>query len=217
MKSKLLLVVSAASIVLSNITIAWSNSTEPLDTTTPPPNVLPTPPSTTDNLPVNNPTDTNINNTNTEVSNKATFSCEAKGDLLLTVAKAEGKEDIAIFDWNEKHFSDRVQAAEICEKAATKLQTYYDNSKLNNISFASGKVNEKPLLCIQEVKEGETLNGRSSNCTEADEVLVPLDSSQKAGRVLCDVIVDDRQKPSSCKITQRGDFPMRFRFNWFPF
>ncbi len=207
MKSKILLAVSAMSIVLSSVTIAWSDSTDK----------LPSPPPTNIDRPVDNSIDTNSNTTNTESSNKATFACEAKEDLLLTVAKVEGKDDLVIFDWDEQHFSDRIKATEVCEKAATKLQAYYDSGKLNNISFASGKIAEKPLLCIQEIKEGQTVNGRSSGCLDTDEVLANLDASQKAGEVLCDVIVDEEQKPQSCKITHRGDFTMRFRFNWFPF
>jgi Circadian oscillating protein COP23 len=207
MKSKILLAVSAVSIVLSSVTSGWSNPTDK----------LPAPPPTNVDRPVDNSTNTNANTTNTETSTKATFACEAKEDLLLTIAKVEGKDDLAIFDWDEQHFSDRIKATEICEKAATKLQAYYDSGKLKNISFASGKIDDKPLLCIQEIKEGQTVNGRSSGCLDTDEVLANLDTSQKAGEVLCDVIVDEEQKPQSCKIQHRGDFTMRFRFNWFPF
>jgi hypothetical protein len=214
MKSKLLIAVSAVSIVLSSVTISRSDIVQPTLTPTPTPSVLPTPPSTTDDRPTNDSTETNVD---TEVSNKATFGCEAKEDLLLTVARVEGKDDIAIFDWDEQHFSDRVKAKEICEKAATKLQGYYDRGTLQNISFASGNIDNTPLLCIQEIKEGETLNGRSSKCVDTDEVLVSLDSSQKAGKVLCDVIVEEEQKPAVCKTITRGDFTMRFRFNWLPF
>jgi hypothetical protein len=221
MKSKLLIAVSAVSIVLSSVTSSWSDIVQPTlaPTPTPTPSVLPTPPSTTNDRPTNNSTETNVNTeeSNPEVSNKATFGCEAKEDLLLTVAKIEGKDDIAIFDWDEQHFNDRVKAKEICEKAATKLQGFYDRGTLQNISFASGNIDDTPLLCIQEIKEGETLNGRSSKCVDTDEVLVTLDSSQKAGKVLCDVIVEEAQRPAVCKTITRGDFTMRFRFNWLPF
>jgi hypothetical protein len=206
MKSQILLAIFAVSFSFGSATNGWSNTM-----------TLPSPPPTEVDRPIDSGTNPDTTNSNPSEA-KPTFACEAKEELLLTVAKLEGQqEDIAIFDWDEEHFVDRTKAKEICENTASKLQSYYDSGKLNNISFAAGKVDDKPLLCIQELKEGQTLNGRSSKCLDTDEVLVNLDSAQKAGEVLCALIVNEEQKPQSCKIQHRGDFTMRFRFNWLPF
>ena len=139
------------------------------------------------------------------------FICDTSSDTPITIARIsleDSQEERPMLHWKKEYFPSRSQAEELCQQVAAKLQNYYENDELKNFALASGWVDGQPVVCIEQTKD--------SDCTQ-DRVLFTLETTNKPGNALYEMLAADLQEQQEERPPTRGDFPTRFGFDWLLF
>ena len=123
---------------------------------------------------------------------------------MLREHDAHDVEVVEAVEHQEVHLRDE----ELCQQVAAKLQNYYENDELKNFALASGWVDGQPVVCIEQTKD--------SGCTQ-DRVLFTLETTNKPGNALYEMLAADLQEQQEERPPTRGDFPTRFGFDWLLF
>ncbi|MGK7872545.1 MAG: COP23 domain-containing protein [Xenococcaceae cyanobacterium] len=136
------------------------------------------------------------------------FICETSSGTPITVARIfepGSQKDQHVLRWVTQHFPDFTKAQELCQTVAAKLQNYYDNGELKNMSLVldKGPDNSNQLtVCVEEIKR---------NCILSDRVLFTLETDNPE-KVSKDIFSEDWRQQ---RIIDRGVFKLPFGF--FPF
>jgi hypothetical protein len=170
-------------------------------------------------VPVPQVIDNTTTSSSTGLAEGVAFGCEISEGIPVTFVKINsdsGQQQKSILYWVSKHFPDPIQAQELCENVARKLQSAYSSNGLKDMGIYAGKIDvnmpKQYVLCLKQT-EGTSCNAQDlilfagqTNCLDPKAVLYDMGSRE---------IVDTKQRPL-CSGT-KGDFTTRLLFNWLPF
>ena len=137
-----------------------------------------------------------------------TFFCNTDGALPVTALRvnpdadtatnAEGSQQVhALLTWTNEHFPVTERAAQLCQQAAGRLQTYAQQSDPSQFSFTTGEVDGLPAICVEAV---------AGDGCQRDRLLTSLEAGQDAKTVLLSMTPEENH-PETIPTT-RGDFPL---------
>lgn len=134
---------------------------------------------------------------------RASFACVTNGNTPVTIVNSADGKQASLLHWYDRYFSSQGEARQLCQSVAEKLELYNNRNGLKNVSFATGTVNNRSIVCLKN-------NGR---CTSADPELFVLNTDQSPNLVLKDMT----NFPDDARITRRGHFTIPLNFFDFPF
>ncbi|ERN39935.1 hypothetical protein KR51_00035330 [Rubidibacter lacunae KORDI 51-2] len=136
-----------------------------------------------------------------------TFSCDQVDGQPVTLASIDRSgsvESRPVLNWDDAYFTSAEETEQICQQVASKLQSYYDNGELAELTLVAEDVAGEPTVCLEQEQD--------SGCSEG-RVLFSFSNVSNPQFALNNIMEPEDRTTQ----VLRGDFKARLGFGFLPF